>query len=99
MSLLRPALGPWAFPVATALGCGLLERPIDTENPVMVLVSARGLYPGVVIEEEDLFAVEIPPQLLPNGVPLSPDSVGPGLRVTVRADDDVTVQPETRRSP
>jgi len=64
------------FTAAALLGCtGLLDRPIDTENMVMVIVAARDLYPGVTITEDDLFAVEIPPQLLPNGVYLHPDHV------------------------
>jgi len=75
MSFLRPTLGPVAFVVAATLGCGSLERPIDTEHTVMVIVSARDMYPGVTVEAEDLYAVEIPPQLLPDGVFLSPEHV------------------------
>jgi len=45
------------------------------EDTVMVIVSARDLYQGVVIAEEDLYAVEIPPRYLPEGVFLSPDHV------------------------
>ena len=46
------------------------KRPEDT---VMVIVAARDLYQGVSVTEEDLYAVEIPPRYLPEGVFLSPD--------------------------
>jgi pilus assembly protein CpaB len=48
------------------------RRPEDT---VMVIVAARDLYQGVTITEEDLYAVEIPPKYLPDGVFLSPEHV------------------------
>ena len=48
------------------------RRPEDT---VMVIVAARDLYQGVTITEEDLYAVEIPPRYLPEGVFLSPEHV------------------------
>jgi len=48
------------------------KRPEDT---VMVIVAARDLYQGVQVTEEDLYAVEIPPRYLPEGVFLSPDHV------------------------
>jgi pilus assembly protein CpaB len=48
------------------------KRPEDT---VMVIVANKELYPGVTIAEEDLYAVEIPPRYLPDGVFLSPDHV------------------------
>lgn len=48
------------------------RRPEDT---VMVIVAARDLYQGVTITEEDLYAVEIPPRFLPEGVFLSPEHV------------------------
>jgi pilus assembly protein CpaB len=48
------------------------KRPEDT---VMVIVAARDLYQGVSVTEEDLYAVEIPPRYLPEGVFLSPDHV------------------------
>jgi pilus assembly protein CpaB len=48
------------------------KRPEDT---VMVIVAARDLYQGVSVTEEDLYAVEIPPRFLPEGVFLSPDHV------------------------
>ncbi len=48
------------------------KRPEDT---VMVIVAARDLYQGVTVTEEDLYAVEIPPRYLPEGVFLSPDHV------------------------
>jgi len=48
------------------------KRPEDT---VMVIVAARDLYQGVTITEEDLYAVQIPPRFLPEGVFLSPEHV------------------------
>lgn len=48
------------------------KRPEDT---VMVIVAARDLYQGVTITEEDLYAVQIPPKFLPEGVFLSPEHV------------------------
>ncbi len=48
------------------------QRPEDT---VMVIVASKELYPGVTVAEEDLYAVEIPPRYLPDGVFLSPDHV------------------------
>lgn len=48
------------------------RKPEDT---VMVIVAARDLYQGVTITEEDLYAVEIPPRYLPEGVFLSPEHV------------------------
>jgi pilus assembly protein CpaB len=48
------------------------KRPEDT---VMVIVAARDLYQGVTINEEDLYAVQIPPRYLPEGVFLSPEHV------------------------
>lgn len=48
------------------------KRPEDT---VMVIVAARDLYQGVTITEEDLYAVQIPPKYLPEGVFLSPEHV------------------------
>lgn len=48
------------------------RRPEDT---VMVIVASKELYPGVTVAEEDLYAVEIPPRYLPDGVFLSPDHV------------------------
>jgi pilus assembly protein CpaB len=48
------------------------KRP---EDKVMVIVAARDLYQGVTINEEDLYAVQIPPKYLPAGVFLSPEHV------------------------
>jgi pilus assembly protein CpaB len=48
------------------------ERP---EDKVMVIVSSRILYQGVTITEDDLYAVEIPPRFLTDGVFLSPEHV------------------------
>ena len=48
------------------------KRP---EDKVMVIVAARDLYQGVTINEEDLYAVQIPPKYLPEGVFLSPEHV------------------------
>ncbi|MBX2801062.1 MAG: Flp pilus assembly protein CpaB [Myxococcales bacterium] len=48
------------------------KRP---EDVVMVIVAARDLYQGVTITEEDLYAVQIPPKYLPEGVFLSPEHV------------------------
>ncbi|MEM6929818.1 MAG: Flp pilus assembly protein CpaB [Myxococcota bacterium] len=45
------------------------------EDMVMVIVAARDLYQGVTITEEDLYAVQIPPKYLPEGVFLSPEHV------------------------
>ena len=49
-----------------------LKRP---EDQVMVVVAARDLHQGVVVEEGDLYAVQIPPRYLPEGVFLSPEHV------------------------
>lgn len=46
------------------------RRPADT---VMVIVAARDLYQGVLITEDDLYAVQIEPRFLPEGVFLSPE--------------------------
>jgi len=48
------------------------KRP---EDKVMVIVAARDLYQGVTITEEDLYAVQIPPRFLPDGIFLSPEHV------------------------
>lgn len=48
------------------------QKPADT---VMAIVAARDLYQGVTITEEDLFAVEIPPQYLDETVFRSPEHV------------------------
>ncbi len=48
------------------------KRPEDT---VMVIVAAREMYPGVTITEDDLYAVEIAPRYLAEGVFLSPEHV------------------------
>ncbi len=48
------------------------KRP---EDMVMVIVAARDLYQGVTITEDDLYAVQIPPRFLPEGVFLSPEHV------------------------
>ena len=48
------------------------KRPEDT---VMVIVAARDLYQGVTITEEDLYAIQIPPRFLPEGIFISPEHV------------------------
>lgn len=48
------------------------KRP---EDMVMVIVAARDLYQGVTITEDDLYAVQIMPKYLPEGVFLSPEHV------------------------
>lgn len=48
------------------------KRP---EDMVMVIVAARDLYQGVTITEDDLYAVQIMPRYLPEGVFLSPEHV------------------------
>jgi pilus assembly protein CpaB len=48
------------------------KRPEDT---VMVIVAARDLYQGVTVTEDDLYAVQISPKYLPEGVFLSPEHV------------------------
>ena len=48
------------------------KRP---EDMVMVIVAARDLYQGVTITEDDLYAVQIEPRYLPEGVFLSPEHV------------------------
>ncbi len=48
------------------------KRPEDT---VMVIVAARDLYQGVTITEEDLYAIQIPPRFLPDGIFISPEHV------------------------
>jgi len=45
------------------------------EDTVMVIVAARNLQAGIQIKETDLYAVEIPPRFVPEGVFLSPDHV------------------------
>ena len=45
------------------------------EDTVMVMVAARDLYQGITIEENDLYAVQIPPRYLPENVFLAPDYV------------------------
>lgn len=45
------------------------------EDQTTVIVAARDLYQGVTITEQDLYAVEIPPRFLPEGVFLSPEHV------------------------
>ncbi|NCG19091.1 MAG: Flp pilus assembly protein CpaB [Rhodobacterales bacterium] len=72
--------------IAGALSLFVLYTMIDSyrlqiaeakkpEDKVMVIVSARDLYQGVTITEEDLYAVEIPPRFLPENVFLSPEHV------------------------
>jgi len=45
------------------------------EETVMAIVAARDLYQGITITEEDLFAVEIPPEYLHEDVYQSPEHV------------------------
>ena len=52
-----------------------LQRQNQAEDSVMVLVAARDLYQGITITEEDLYAVQIKPRYLPEGVFLSPEHV------------------------
>jgi len=52
-----------------------LEDQRQPEDTVMVMVAARDLYQGITITEEDLYAIEIPPRFLSEGVFLSPDHV------------------------
>ncbi|MBA2321825.1 MAG: Flp pilus assembly protein CpaB [Deltaproteobacteria bacterium] len=52
-----------------------IEEAKRPEDQVMVIVANKELYPGVTVAEEDLYAVEIPPRYLPDGVFLSPDHV------------------------
>lgn len=65
---MSPLLFLWA-------GLAFAQDPPPEWNTVMVIVAARDLYAGVTITEEDLYAVEIPPRYLPEGVFLSPDHV------------------------
>ncbi len=53
-------------------GIEAAQRPVDT---VMAIVAARDLYQGITITEEDLFAVEIPPEYLNPDVYQSPEHV------------------------
>lgn len=52
-----------------------IDEARKPEDTVMVIVAARDLYQGVTITEEDLYAVDIPPRYLPDGVFLSPEHV------------------------
>ena len=52
-----------------------LEEAKRPEDAVMVIVAARDLYQGVSVTEADLYAVQIPPKYLPEGVFLSPEHV------------------------
>lgn len=52
---------------------GLPTRPVTEPGPeVMVIVAARDLYQGVPITEEDIYAIQIAVDYLPEGVFLSP---------------------------
>ena len=68
----------------------------------MVIVASRDLYQGVSITEEDLYAVQILPRYLPEGVFLSPEHVvGPIPRLRILANEFVRAEaladPETGR--
>ena len=52
-----------------------IAENLQPEDTVMVMVAARDLYQGITITEEDLYAIEIPPRYLAQGVFLSPDHV------------------------
>ncbi|HHO54681.1 MAG TPA: Flp pilus assembly protein CpaB [Deltaproteobacteria bacterium] len=52
-----------------------IDKAKRPEDFVMVIVAARDLFQGVTITEEDLYAVQIPPRYLPEGVFLSPEHV------------------------
>ncbi len=52
-----------------------IETQRKPEDTVMVMVAARDLYQGITIAEDDLYAIEIPPRYLAEGVFLSPDHV------------------------
>jgi Flp pilus assembly protein CpaB len=45
------------------------------DDAVMVIVATRDLVPGTTIAEDDLYAVQIPPKYLAEGVFLSPEHV------------------------
>jgi Flp pilus assembly protein CpaB len=50
-------------------------RPTARFPTVMVIVASKEMPVGHFIEEHDLYAVQIPPELLPEGVFLSPEHV------------------------
>ena len=50
-----------------------IDAQRQPEDTVMVMVAARDLYQGIAITDQDLYAVEIPPRHLTEGVFLTPD--------------------------
>ncbi len=75
---LAVALGAGSFVVLYRLITNYQVKIDEAKRPedmVMVIVAARDLYQGVTITEEDLYAVQIPPKYLPEGVFLSPEHV------------------------
>lgn len=52
-----------------------IDKANRPEDEVMVMVAVRDLYQGVTITDDDVYAVQIPPRFLPDGVFLSPDHV------------------------
>lgn len=90
-------------PRLLVLLCGLLgascatssaaQRCPDYQDTVMAIAAARDLHPGLVIVEEDLFAVEIPPEFLHEDVLNSPEYVvGRIPRERVLANEFVRAQ-------
>jgi Flp pilus assembly protein CpaB len=75
---LRPerfAAGPDGGPFPGSPAEARLVSAGAGEDTVMVIVAARDLAPGARISEEDLYAIAIPPEYLPNRVFLSPEYV------------------------
>jgi len=73
--------GLLAVPIGSVVNVPLersiVDRHEDIVRPVtvMVMVAAKQIPSGQRIEEEDLYAIEIPPHYLPEGVFLSLDHV------------------------
>jgi len=52
-----------------------IEDASEPEDSVYVVVAARDLYQGVMVEDSDLYAVQFPASELPDGVFLTPEHV------------------------
>ena len=75
VGLVTLSVGGMAFYMVVNQYQGLIEEAKRPEDTVMVIVAARDLYQGVTVNEEDLYAVAIPPKYLPPDTFLAPEHV------------------------
>lgn len=75
VGLVTLSVGGMAFYMLVSQYQREIEEAKRPEDTVMVIVAARDLYQGVTVNEEDLYAVAIPPKYLPPDTFLAPEHV------------------------